>query len=399
MISAAEAIKAIDEHIRPLQTVTVALERALNAVLAEEIAADENIPPFNNAAMDGFAVLASDTIAAPVELRVTDEIAAGGRAAGLPIHPGETAAIMTGAKIPPGCDAVIQHELTERISDGMIKISRPVKPGMNIRTTGADIHAGQTVFEQGRFLRPQELGVLASLGKQFVRVYRTPRAAVLATGNELVPIDHKPGQGMIRNSNSYALRAFVREAGAEEIDLGIARDERDELRSKLREGLRADMLITVGGVSAGKYDLVIDELKTLGAEIVFWKVNIKPGMPLVFAMHGSIPIFGLPGNPVSSSVTFLQFVRPALYRMMGRTGIEPLRLRAALQESYTKNDGKRHFVRGILDMNNGTLSVRTTGSQVSNIMTSLARANCLIIIPEETSLIREGEEVEVELLR
>jgi molybdopterin molybdotransferase len=306
---------------------------------------------------------------------------------------------MTGAKVPASCDAVLQHELTEQIDSLSIKILRPVAVGANLRRAGTDIRKGDVVLQRGHCLRPPDLGVLASLGRQFVPIYRNPEIAVLATGSELVPIDRTPPPGMIRNSNIYAIRGMIAELGAHALDLGIAKDERAELCSRLEEGLRADMLITIGGVSAGKYDLVIEELKALGLEVVFWKVNIRPGMPLLFGMYnGRVPVFGLPGNPVSSSVTFMQFVRPAIERMSGLDTAGRIRLRAALLEEFAKQDGKRHYVRGILDDRNGRLSVRTTGSQVSNVMTSLARANCLIVIPEECRVIHTGEEVEVELL-
>ena len=401
MISATEALSLIRTTVRPLQAVTTSLEHSLGMALAEPITSPVNVPPFDNSAMDGYAIHAVDTFNVPAKLRIVGEVAAG-FAGSLSIGTGECAAIMTGAKIPDGCDAVIQHELVEINADGTISLQKSVKSGHNIRRAGADIAAGQRVFEIGHLLRPQELGVLASIGKQFVSAFKRPSVAILATGNELVAIDKPLRDGTIRNSNAYAIAAAVTEHGADVVNLGIARDDAAELRAKLVDGLRSDMLITIGGVSAGKYDLVINELKALGVETIFWKVNIKPGMPLFFGIlqtgRGITPVFGLPGNPVSSMVTFLQFVCPALDILAGKSLAMVVPQRAKLVEAISKGDGKRHFVRGRAEIIDGTLTVRTTGSQISNIMTSLARANCLIILPEEFESANAGAEVEIQWL-
>jgi len=398
VINASEALNIILDSVHPLETISAGLEQSCGSILGEEIVAPGDTPPFDNAAMDGFAVRSEDIRKVPVELTVAGEIAAGSVLV-KPLASHEAMSVMTGAKIPAGCDIVIQQEWTERTAEGRVTILRSADPGHNIRRAGSDIRTGTTVFTPGTFLRPQEIGVLASLGKRFIVIHRKPSIAILTTGNEVVEIDKPLPDGKIRNSNAYVLSALVRQLGCEVRSLGIAADEKSSLKESIRDGLRADVLITTGGVSVGKYDLVMDALKETGVEIKFWKVNIKPGMPLLFGLHGDKPVFGLPGNPVSAMVTFLQFVKPALMRLMGQKKYTPpLRLHAKLQEEITKSDGKRHFVRGVLMNANGSIAVRTTGSQVSNILTSLSQADCLIILPEDRNQFKAGEEVEVELL-
>jgi molybdopterin molybdotransferase len=348
--------------------------------------------------MDGYAVRHADTAHAPVTLRIAGEIAAGAAPAE-PVAAGNAAAIMTGAKIPPGCTAVVQQEWTEPAGSGAVKILRTAPEGHNIRRAGADIACGTEVIAAGALLRPQEIGVLASLGHRFVTVHRRATVAILATGSEIVEPGAPLTAGRIRNSGAYTLAALARQAGAEVRYLGIARDDREELCRLLAAGLKADILVTSGGVSVGAYDFVRPVLEGLGVRLLFTKVNIKPGMPLVFGVHAGGLVFGLPGNPVSGMVTFLEFVRPALRMLMGdRSGAPLVRVRAALAETFEKHDGKRHFLRGILETRDGVPVVRTTGSQVSNILTSLARANCLIVVPEEVTALRAGELVDVELL-
>ncbi|MBI4547660.1 MAG: molybdopterin molybdotransferase MoeA, partial [Ignavibacteriae bacterium] len=393
-----EALKIVLDAVRPLGTITIFLQHALGLVLVEEIISTESIPPFDNAAMDGYAVRIEDIQKIPAILTVVEEIAAG-TAPNSALQAGQAMSIMTGAKIPAGCNAVVQQEWTEKIGNEQVKILRIVPDGHNIRRAGADIQKASLVFSKGQRLRPQEIGILASLGTRFVEVYRRASVSILTTGNEVVEIHQSLPEGKIRNSNAYTLGALVQELGCEAKNIGIAQDDRNDLRNKINEGLKYDMLITSGGVSVGKYDLVLDVLKELGVEIKFWKVNIKPGMPLLFGMYHEKPVFGLPGNPVSTMVTFLQFVKPALLKMMGHRAVETgLRIHARLDEDIRKTDGKRHFVRGILESRNGSLIVRTTGLQVSNLFTSLSKANCLIILPEEAEHIRAGEEIEVELL-
>ena len=262
-----------------------------------------------------------------------------------------------------------------------------------------DIQKGQKVLEAGHEIHAAELGVLASLGCATISVYRVPHVAILVTGNELVEVSDLLEPGKIRNSNSYILRGLVKETKALPVYFGVARDTREELRKKILEGLRSDALVTSGGVSVGAYDLVHEVMKEVGVDIKFWKVNIKPGMPLLFGVYRGKPVFGLPGNSVSTMVTFLQFVRPALRKMRGLVSTEgKFHLKAEIAQDIRKTDGKRHFVRGVLTNDKGRMVVQTTGSQASNILTSLMKANCLIIIPEEVEIVKKGDLVEVELL-
>lgn len=399
MLRASEALSIILNAVKPCGTITCSLQHVHGFALATDVVASENVPAFDNSAMDGFAVKAEDVQNAPASLRVVGEIPAGSVAAQILQH-GEAMRIMTGAKIPLGADAVVPQEWTEDVDEHTIKILRTVSSCHNVRRAGADIAKGTIVLRSGSLLRPQEIGVLASLGKRFVEVYRKPTVAVLTTGSEIVDLEKPLPDGKIRNSNLFTLSALLQELHCEVLSLGIAHDNHVDLKHKISRGLQeADMLITSGGVSVGKYDFVKEVFKELAIETQFSKVNIKPGMPLVFGVHGITPVFGLPGNPVSSMVTFLQFVKPALHKMTGcQQPDNAITLLAHLTEDIRKTDGKRHYIRGILESSNGSLSVRTTGSQVSNKVTSLVAANCLIIIPEEKEHVRSGEQVEVQLL-
>lgn len=397
MIDAGAALAIILDSVSSLGSVTIALERANGFVLAERIVAGEQIPPFDNSAMDGFAVRAADVREPPSILRIVDRIPAGRRSAHA-LGAGETSSIMTGAPVPDGADAVVPREWTEPAGESEIRVLRTAAEGENIRKAGADIRRGATILEAGSMLRPQEIGMLASLGKQFVSVHRSPRVAVLTTGDELVDIDRPLGDGTIRDSNRYLLSLLVRDAGGDPVMLGRVRDERGELEAALRKGLSFDMLLTSGGVSVGDRDIVKEVLASLGMVTKFWKVNIKPGMPLLFGLRGPTVIFGLPGNPVSTLVTFLQFVRPAVRKMSGRNDVVPPRLRATLKHPVEKKDGKLHYMRGVLENREGVLRVESTGPQVSNLLSSLTKANCLIIIPADCELMNAGDQVEVELL-
>lgn len=398
MLSAKEARETILSSVSVTSTEVVQLHDAHWRVLAETIIAGENIPPFDNSAMDGYAVCSRDVANPPAVLNIVGEVSAG-EVFEDGLQPGEAIRIMTGSRIPRGADAVVQVEWTEKVDDARVRILKTVPGGHNIRRAGEDIQKDQVVLESGCELRAAELGVLASLGRESVKVYRVPTVAFLTTGNELVEVGEPLKPGKIRNSNAYTIRALIEETGARPVDLGVARDDRDEIREKLSRGLRSDALVTSGGVSVGSYDLVHEVIKELGVEIKFWSVNIKPGMPFLFGMYNNIPAFGLPGNPVSTIVTFLQFVRPGLRKMMGlRFPEKSIRFRAELAEEIEKKDSKRHFIRGILETHNGTLRVRTTGSQSSAVLTSLVKADCLIIVPEEAGSLKKGDIVEVELL-
>ncbi len=405
MLSYDEALRIILEATtRELPAETVPLVLSLGRVLAEPIVAAEQLPPFANSAMDGYAVRAADTVDAsaerPARLRVIGESAAGSLFSGS-VEPGTAVRIMTGGAIPDGADAVIEVESTSE-EDGVVHLRRQVRVGGSVRPAGEDIRLGEEVIPAGKRITPGDVGVLASLGVTNVPVRVRPNVGILSTGNELVEPHRTPGPGEIRNSSAAALHACCMELGAEPIDLGIGRDDREELEEKLEMGLRYDLLITTGGVSAGNYDFVQHLFPELGVEVRFHKVNIKPGKPILFGVYGEDDrrtlVFGLPGNPVSSLVTFREFVAPAIRRLLGdRT--EPLRLRARLAEPMVTGDGKRHFIRGILRRDvDGTLVVGKTGTQSSGALSSMSRANALIIVEEGTDRIEAGTEVEIEVM-
>ena len=407
MRSFSEARELISHQVPVLASEPISFKEALNRVLASDIVAEHDIPPFDNSSMDGYAVRTSDTVNAHsgsggVCLEVAGEVGAGA-VSSIVMGKGTAIRIMTGAPLPPGADAVIEQEQVV-VRNGSIEIADLVPEGNNVRRRGEDLRVGETVMTKGTFLRPAHLGILASLGKMEVPVFRRPKVGILTTGNELIDVDEPLVPGKIRNSNAYSLFGSVLESGGEPVGLGMARDEEGELERAIRKGLECDVLITSGGVSVGKYDLVLQTMKKIGVEILFWKVNIKPGKPLAFGLYGKpgaavpVPVFALPGNPVSTMVTFLQFVRPALFRMTGREDDGVLRLHATIEHDIRKHDQKRHFSRGVARSEHGRLVVRTTGTQSSGVLSSMARANCLITLREEQMDIKAGELVEIEFL-
>ncbi|HZY10336.1 MAG TPA: gephyrin-like molybdotransferase Glp [Bacteroidota bacterium] len=399
MISAQEARNIILSSVKPLSTITVSLARARHYAVAEKIISGDDIPPFDNSAMDGYAVRYGDIKSVPIELTVVGEIGAGVIFQGT-LQQNEAVSIMTGAPIPDGANTVVPIEFTEQTDQSRVKILRNVSFGENIRRAGEDVKRGSVVLDVGTTLRPQELGVLAALGKNFVQIYKPANVAILTTGDEVIDMENPLKPGEIRNSNLYVLRGLSEELGCEVVDLGNAKDNINEIRQKVIQGLESDALITSGGVSVGKYDFIKKVLQELNAEIKIQQVNIKPGKPFVFALLGSKTIFGLPGNPVSSMVTFLHFVKPALLKLMGRTSeIESdLKIKATLVNEIKKSDGKMYFLRGILESKNREFTVRSTGAQSSHLLTSLTKANCLIIIPENKDMINAGDKVEVCLI-
>lgn len=405
MISYNDALAIVlEEAGRELPVETVPLVLSLGRVLATAIVSGENIPASANSAMDGYAVRAEDTggasVESPARLRVIGEAAAGSLYGGS-LGMGDAVRIMTGGIVPEGANAVVEVEATSE-GDGVVEVRRGVRIGESIRSAGEDIAVGAEVIQAGKRITPGDIGVLASLGVVNVPVRVKPKVGILSTGNEVVEPFRTPGPGQVRNSTLPALYAACSEIGAEPIDLGIASDDREELEEKLEEGLRYDILLTTGGVSAGAYDLVQKVFPELGVRIIFHKVNIKPGKPVLFGTYGEgsyqTLVFGLPGNPVSTLVTFRQFVAPAVRRLLGRTDAPPP-LRARLRQTIRKSDDKRHFIRGILDRDeNGEMVVSTTGIQSSGAMSSMSRANCLIILAEDTGTLELGTMVEVELL-
>ena len=408
MISFHQAIKIVLDSMKPVDAESCPLSSLHGRVLAQDVAAPMDVPPFDNSAMDGYALSSADTAGArddrPISLPVSAEIAAG-ESAVAPFLKGSAIRILTGAPIPPGADAVIEQEQVELEHD-LVRLKEPVSPGRNVRSKGEDITRGTRVLQQGDLLDAARVGIVASIGIGTLQVYRVPRVAILPTGNELVDVSQPLKGGQIHDSNSFTLQGLVREAGCNPILVGPASDSMEDLKRKIKTGLAADALITAGGVSVGTRDMVLQAFRELGVEILFWKVKIKPGMPFAYGQYRpagfrrEVPVFALPGNPVSAMVTFLLLVRPALRSLMGATeGSGGTKLKARLGHEYSKKDDRLHFARGIVRNENGTLVVRTTGSQSSGVLTSLSLANCLIVIPESEHLMKAGAEVEVWLTR
>jgi molybdopterin molybdotransferase len=415
MISVEEALERVLSYVEVLEPERKPILDCLGQVLAEDVYSTLDIPPLDNAAMDGFALRAEDTCGAsessPVYLPVVGEVAAGS----MPIKdvkPGTAIRIMTGAPLPEGADAVVRFEDTDEItrksSNGdllQIGIVRQAKKGLNVRNRGEDITKNNLVLEKGRVLRPQEIGVLASLGCSAALVIRRPIVAILATGDELIDVDQPLAPGKIHNSNTYTIAAEVSRYGGIPKILGIGRDSIQSLTEKINEGLDADMLITSGGVSKGDYDMVKDVLAEHG-EIGFWTVCMKPGKPLAFGVmkkreggrKGKVPHLGLPGNPVSSMVTFEQFARPAILKMMGKKLLAKPTIQAIIEGNLTNSDGRRVFARVIVTRRGGQYYASLTGPQGSGILTSVAKANGLAVIPETCQAVKAGDTVDVQML-
>ncbi len=396
MLSVEDAQAQVLARARPLETELLDVRSALGRVLAEPVVSRRTIPPWPNSSMDGYAVRAADTEAAPAVLRVTARIAAG-MVPDRPIGPGEAARIFTGAPLPEGADAVVPQEEVEADGD-RIRVRRPVERGAWVRPRGEDIQAGERVLEPGRRLGAAEIGLLATLGHSPVRVHRRPRVAVLSTGNELADLGTEPGPGQIPNTNSYSLAAQVLEAGAEPLSLGVAGDDVDALESRLRSGLTADVLLTSAGVSVGELDLVREALARIGATLHLWQVAMRPGKPITFGTLGDRLVFGLPGNPVSAMVTFELFVRPALRKMSGLDQLFRPRILARAGETIANPGSRRGYLRVRLEADPGGYTARLTGDQGSAILRSMVLADGLAVVPPQ-SVIQKNETVEVILLR
>ncbi|MFQ5480227.1 MAG: gephyrin-like molybdotransferase Glp [Thermodesulfobacteriota bacterium] len=401
MLKIDEALKMILAEIRPLGREIVNIEDSAGRVLAEDITAKRGNPPWDNSAMDGYALHSADVAAAsgerPVQLKVLYDLPAGGVPEG-PVGAGEAVRIMTGAPTPVGADAVVMVEQTRKAGENAVEILRPVKLGANIRKKGEDFKEGENVISAGTSIRPAEILMLATMGREKIPVYKRPSVAVVSTGDELVDINVTPAPGKITNSNGYALTSLVKDTGAKCVNLGIAGDNREKLNEKFTEAAEHDLVISSGGVSVGDYDLVKEVMKDLGSEMKFWKVAMKPGKPLAFGLMGGKPAFGLPGNPVSSMVAFEQFVRPALLKMAGRSDIFKKTFAARLTSPIRKKPGRVNFLRGTLTSKDGEYLATPLQGQGSGMITSMVRAEIFIIVPEEATEVEAGEMVMIQPL-
>ena len=400
MISVEEALQTILAGCRPMGLEKVNILEARGRVIGEDVFAPRDIPSAANSAMDGYAVRSADTkgVSAlkPVELKVIETIAAGS-APRKTLQAGQAARIMTGAVVPKGADAVVRREDTEEQGKTVrIKVAAP--KGLDIRFPGEDVQKGERVIAAGSVLRPGYIGMLAALGKSFVSVHQKPRVAILSTGDELVDIETDPPPGKIVNSNSYSLAAQILECGGIPIMMGIGRDKKAELVEKFQIARRADVILSSGGVSVGDYDFVKDVMGDIGNAMHFWQVAMRPGKPLAFGSIEGVPLFGLPGNPVSVMVSFEQFVRPYLLKMQGHVRIFRETITAQSAQDIKKGIGTKNFIRAVVQKEKDRYLARVTGEQGSGILKSMVVANAFIVLPEKVSFVKKGDQVVLQLL-
>jgi molybdopterin molybdotransferase len=394
MTSADQALEIVLANVAALGVERVPILEALGRVLAEEIRSPRDIPGFDNSAMDGYAVRAADVAAAsesnPVKLRVIETVAAGAMPK-LTLEPGQATRTMTGAPIAPGADAIIQVERT-RTAEPFVEILASAERGAFVRPHGEDLKRGELVMSAGKLLAPSDLGMLASLNRSMVDVYRRPRVAVVATGDELVDVDQIPTGAQVVNSSAYALAGGIRDAGGEPVILRVARDTPEEVRERLSEALAFDVVLSTGGVSVGQFDHVKVVLDELGMRQLFHGVAQRPGRPLKFGTIGGRPIFGLPGNPVSTMVCFYLYARPALLKMTGRRdqGLPRVSVRCATDIRVAAN--LTEFVRVKLERRDGELWATPTGNQSSGVLSSLSRADALLIGPAKENVLKAGSQ-------
>ena len=410
MISVEDAREKILEHFVTLDSKSVHILDSMGLVVSESIKSPLNIPPFNNSAMDGYAVISEDTKLASsdhvVNLKILETIKAGSVPSEKVIK-GTASRIMTGAPIPEGADSIVPFEDTTELdwninSDkSFVGIKYPGNVGANFRESGKDLSIGDVVVEKNSILNPSFIGLLASVGLEQVRIIRPPVVSILSTGDELVDPGLSIEPGQIFDSNTYSIYSSVLQLGAIPKIVGIARDNRQSVIDMIKKSLNSDFVISSAGVSKGDYDVVKDVMGEMG-NLNFWSVNMRPAKPLAFGKlktHKSfVPIIGLPGNPVSSLVAFEQFCRPAIRKMMGKKINDRKTIRAKLVDSIENYDSRRVYARVIVESKNGINVATTTGDQGSNILTSMAKANGLAICPENIERVLPGEEVDVILL-
>jgi molybdopterin molybdotransferase len=408
MISVKEAQARIISNFKQPKVISISIDMALGRRLAKTIHSDEILPVFDNSSVDGFALRATETSTAsadhPIELNVIGDIPAG-YILQTPIAENQSARIMTGAPIPNGADAVVMVEDTNSSQNNpggkapkTILIFKPISVGENIRRRGSDINRGQKILPGGAILRPQDIGVLAMLGIPTIEVYRKPRVAIISSGDELVPVGSKLEPGKIHDSNSYMISALVQRAGCDITYLGVASDNFDSVQDTLLKAVdsKPDLVISTAGVSMGAFDYIKNVVECAGS-LNFWKVDMRPGKPLAFGAYQNIPFFGLPGNPVSSYVSFLVFVQPVL-DFLGGGQISQIQKAKVILAENIDSDGRESYLRAIVTHKNGYSEARLTGHQGSSNLLSLVQANALLIIPSGVKSCPPGSEVEAWIL-
>jgi len=401
MITVKEAFETILSSSNSLLGESVHFSNSHGRVLYEDVISSSNIPPFNNSAMDGYAVLYEDTQNAttdsPVELKIINEVAAGSMTNDF-LQRGSVIRIMTGAPIPQGANAVVPFEDTSE-KDDRVYINRKFNKQDNIRFAGEDISTGMTVLHKGRRITSADIGLLASLNEEKISVTKMPRIAVISTGDEIVEPGGVISEGQIRNSNAYTLISEIKRFSGDPLYMGIVRDDKEEAAAVFKKALEYDIVITTGGVSMGRYDYVKEIMRDCGVTISFEAISMKPGKPMAFGAKGKTLFFGLPGNPVSTMVSFSLFVRPALLKMMGASDINLPVVSAILENPIKKKAGRTNYLRGYFTIKNGIMYVNTTGPQGSGILRSMSIANCLIELPSEIKEMKEGESVSIILIQ
>jgi molybdopterin molybdotransferase len=397
MVSVEAVFERVTSSVAPLTAIEVRLLEARDLFLADDVVAGTDVPPFPNSAMDGYAICAADTHGiGPVEFDLVATIAAGAASTSI-VRSGEAARIMTGAPIPAGADAVIRFEEVIVRAGQTVVVARAVEVGENIRLAGEDVRSGQIVLTRGRKLGSSEIGMLAALNVERVGVHRRPRIGILSTGDEVVDLGETLEPGQIRDANGYALAARVAELGGVPVRLGIAADTKRDLSERLRAASGCDLILTSGGVSVGDFDLVKDVLREEG-RIDILTVRMKPGKPLAIGEVGGMPFVGLPGNPVAALVSFDQFVRPVILKMLGSRDLILPTIRAELQTTIDNRGHRRHFERGNLSNADGRWIVEPSGIHGSAMLSSLVASNCYIVVDENCSVAEAGSEVEVQVI-
>ncbi len=396
-LSVSAAQQCILESVAMLGAESVKIEQCLGRVLAGDVRANRDIPPYDVSAMDGYALRSVDLENIPATLEIIEDIKAGDMPAKT-VQAGQCARIMTGAPMPQGADAVMRVEDTQALLNNNVQINRSVTPGHDIRVRGESMRNGEVVLAADTEITPGVIGVLATVKCAQVQVHRQPRVAILSTGNELEAMDEPVNLNKIPNSNSYALMAQVQALGIEPTLFGIARDDPVELAEYLQRGLRFDVLLVSGGTSVGVHDYVRPVIESLGVQMKFWGVAMKPGYPVAFGTTASTFVFGLPGNPVSSMVCFEEFVAPALRRMMGHTRLHRRTIEAQLTHNLKHQPGRTEFVRVTLMQEQGGYAATSTGAQGSGMLLSMARADGLLVVPSASSGLAAGAQVTVQLL-